>query len=383
MTPLGRILAETIRVEGPLTVERYMALALGHPIYGYYTTRDPLGAAGDFTTAPEISQMFGELLGLWAAEVWSSMGRPTVFRLIEIGPGRGTLMADALRAARLLPAFGKAADLHLVETSRPLCAAQARALAGSPAAPTWHDAIATVPEGPAIVIANELMDALPIRQFVRSQVGWHERLVGLDPDGRLAFGLAAEPDRRVHADGALGDVLEIGDAACALVGQIGTRLARDGGAALIIDYGYSGGGHRDTLQAVRAHAYTDPLDAPGEADLTAHVDFDALARVAEHAGVTVHGPASQGDFLRALGIEARAMRLAAASPASAAAIATALARLTGDDGMGMLFRTMAIADRHLSELPGLPHRHSGAPQASPELINADGAGWSEKLVVPS
>ena len=354
MTPLGRVVREIVEAEGPMAVERYMALALGHPTHGYYATRDPFGAAGDFTTAPEISQMFGELLGLWAVAVWDAAGRPTPFRLVEIGPGRGTLMADALRAARVVPAFLRAADLHLVETSPTLRAVQARTLGGADLRPTWHDALAAVPPGPTILLANELFDALPIRQWVCGRSGWHERLVGPGPDCGLAFGLAPEPDVRVRADGRPGDVMEVGEARLALAAELGSRLARDGGAALIVDYGHARSGFGDTLQAVRRHAFADPLAEPGEADLTAHVDFAALARAARRAGAAVHGPVPQGDFLRALGIEARAARLRAADPSAAGAVDLALDRLAGPDGMGTLFKAMAIAHPSVPALPGLP-----------------------------
>ncbi|NNM73516.1 class I SAM-dependent methyltransferase [Enterovirga sp. DB1703] len=332
-----------------------MALALGHPRLGYYVTRDPLGAAGDFTTAPEISQMFGELIGLWAAETWSLLGRPAPLRLVELGPGRGTLMSDALRAAGVLPGFREALTVHLVETSPALREAQARTLQPAGVAVTWHLQLAEVPPGPAIVIANEFFDALPIRQFVRARTGWHERMVGLGPDGALSFGLAPDPDPRLAAPGQPGDVLEVGEAGLAIAAEIGARLARGGGAALVIDYGHHRSGPGETLQSVRHHAFADPLAEPGEADLTAHVDFEALARAAARAGASVHGPESQGDFLRALGIEARAERLRrGASAEQAAEIGAALRRLTGPgpDGMGDLFKAVAFAQPGVTQLPG-------------------------------
>jgi SAM-dependent MidA family methyltransferase len=339
-----------------MTVERYMALCLGHPVYGYYRTRDPLGAQGDFTTAPEISQMFGELIGLWSAEVWRAMGEPSPVRLVELGPGRGTLMADALRAARVLPAFRSATAVHLVETSPALRARQEAALAPTRAAVSWHGDLAEVPDGPAIVVANEFFDALPIRQFVGTERGWCERLVGLS-EGGLALGLAPEPARDVPLPVRPGATLEWPAAGVALIGTLAARLAAQGGAALIIDYGHARSGFGDTLQAVRAHAYADPLADPGEADLTAHVDFAMLASAGRSAGATVHGPVLQGDFLRALGIDARAAAIRQrATPVQGDAIDAAVARLTGsgEGQMGELFKVLGLGAPDLPLLPGFP-----------------------------
>ncbi|MGA0596338.1 class I SAM-dependent methyltransferase [Enterovirga sp. CN4-39] len=354
MTPLEREIRSIIAAEGPITVERFMALALGHPRFGYYPTRDPLGAAGDFTTSPEISQMFGELLGLWAAETWSLMGRPPRVALVELGPGRGTLMADALRAARAMPGFPDALAIHLVETSPALRSAQERTLARSGHPVAWHDRFETVPEGPAIILANEFFDALPVRQFVRAERGWHERLVGLAQDDALAFGLAPDPDARIRIPGNAGEVIEINEPALAIVGQLAGRLSRDGGAALVIDYGHLRTAPGDTLQAVRSHQFADPLADPGEADLTAHVDFEALARICTQAGTRLHGPTTQGEFLRTLGIEARANQLKRrASPGQAAAIDAASRRLTDPTQMGTLFKVMAFSHPGLPSVPGL------------------------------
>ena len=355
MTRLAEELRTLIALEGPISVERYMALCLGHPVHGYYTTRDPLGAAGDFTTAPEISQMFGELIGLWAAEIWRMMGAPRPVHLVELGPGRGTLMADALRAARALPAFAAAAEVHLVETSPVLRAAQAGRLATGVRRVAWHASFTDVPPGPAIVIANEFFDALPIRQYELTERGWCERLVGLDNAGRLAFGLAAEPTSHIAAVGRPGDVLEWPAAAKALAAELAVRLAGEGGAALVVDYGSAKPCLGSTLQAVKRHAYTDPLGEPGEADLTAHVSFSELARAARDAGAAAHGPVPQARFLRALGIEARAAALARrASPNQAADIEAALTRLTGEgpEAMGTLFKALAITDPQLATPPG-------------------------------
>jgi NADH dehydrogenase [ubiquinone] 1 alpha subcomplex assembly factor 7 len=351
---LAAELRDLIALEGPISVERYMGLCLGHPVHGYYRKQDPFGAAGDFTTAPEISQMFGELLGLWAVETWSLMGSPATCLLVEIGPGRGTLMRDALRAAAIVPAARAAFAVHLVETSPVLRETQGKTLAGI-VNPVWHEAITTLPDGPAIVIANELLDALPIRQFVATTDGWRERLVGAANDGRLVFGLAREAHRDLAPPAPVGTVLEAPGAALSLMTTLAGRHARHGGAALFVDYGSARSGFGDTLQAVSRHAFADPLAEPGDADLTVHVDFARMACAAAEAGAATHGPASQGDFLRALGIEARAEALARrATPEQAAEITAALARLTqGGNGMGDLFHVFAVSHPDLTALPGL------------------------------
>ena len=360
MTPLLREIQAIVASEGPVGIDRYMAIALGHPVHGYYRSRDPLGAAGDFTTAPEISQMFGELLGLWAASVWMQMGRPAALVLAELGPGRGTLMADALRATARVPGFREACSVHLVETSPALRARQREALAGHDVA--WHERTEDLPGGPLLLLANEFLDALPIRQFVRVADGWHERVVGLGPDGALAFGLAPHTATDIAALPATeGAILETCPAAQAIVAALAERLVEQGGAALFVDYGPSRDGFGDTLQAVRSHGFADPLADPGEADLTAHVRFGALARSAARRGAATHGPEAQGRFLDALGIRTRAATLARdATAAQRAAIEAALARLTGAEAMGDLFKTFAIADPRLGPLPGLPPG-DGAP----------------------
>lgn len=354
MTPLGREIASLIVQEGPIDVARYMALCLSHPTHGYYATRDPFGLAGDFTTAPEISQMFGELLGLWCASVWAQMGQPARFTLVELGPGRGTLMADMLRAGKAAPGFREAADIVLVETSPTLRAVQASALqdAGVRWASTVDEALLPLP---AIVVANEFFDALPIRQFVRTPDGWRERLVGVDATGALAFGLAGEgPSDVALPERAVGSALEICPEALAIAARIGGHLASHGGAALAIDYGaaHSSG---DTLQAMKRHAFADPLGEPGEADLTAHVDFGALSAAARLSGAATMALVSQGELLVRLGLAARAERLSRnASEAQRADIAAAAARLTDPSptGMGALFKALAFADPRLGALPG-------------------------------
>ena len=355
MSALAALLRDIIAKDGPITVERYMAEALGHPAHGYYVTRDPLGAKGDFTTAPEISQMFGEMIGLWCVATWQRMGAPSSFVLAELGPGRGTLMADALRAARLEPRFLAAAKLHLVETSPALREKQRAALVAHN--PSWHGDFADVPGGPLLLVANEFFDALPIRQFERTASGWRERLIGAAQD-KFAFTLSTgEPDLLLPGDAPAGAVVETSPASQRIMRAVGERIARHGGAALAIDYGYvraeSAGAWGETLQALRGHQRHDPLDAPGEADLTAHVDFAALARAAREAGATAHGPLPQGLFLKALGIELRALRLARdATPEQRAAIDAALHRLTHADGMGLLFKALAVAHPSLGTPDG-------------------------------
>lgn len=338
-----------------------MALALGHPEHGYYRRADPLGQAGDFITAPEISQMFGELIGLWCAEVWRLMGAPGAFNLVELGPGRGTLMADALRATNVLPGFDAGAALHLIETSPALRRKQETALAGRPA--TWHDDFGSVPAGPAILIANEFFDALPVHQFVRTDEGWRERIVVLADDAddaRFAFALNRDrspaevliPDV-LRATAPAGSVVEVCPAAISTMTAIAERLAQHGGAALVVDYGHTAPGAGETLQAVRRHDFHDILESPGSADLTAHVDFSALAAAA-HPHAAVHGPATQGDFLRNLGIELRAGQLRQrATEAQRRDIDTALRRLIDPAEMGTLFKVLAVGDRDLAAPPGL------------------------------
>ena len=351
MTPLARILHQRIRDEGPISVADYMALCLGHPRHGYYMTRDPFGSGGDFTTAPEISQMFGELLGLWLAQAWVEAGAPDPVRLIELGPGRGTLMRDALRAMGRVPGLSPAASVHLVETSPTLRAAQRETLAATEGI-AWHDRLVEVPDGPVLLVANELFDALPVRQFMFTADGWHERLVGSD-GLRLGFGLSAEPIALPSAPpgASEGDVWEDGPARDALAAEIGARVAQ-GGAALLVDYGHAAPGFGDTLQAVRDHAYAPVLEAPGEADLTAHVDFAALARHAAAGGAVAHGPVEQGALLTALGLDARTQALARANPGRADEFAAARHRLAAPDEMGRLFKALALVAPGGSTPPG-------------------------------
>jgi NADH dehydrogenase [ubiquinone] 1 alpha subcomplex assembly factor 7 len=341
---LAQILAQRIRDYGPISVADYMAAASDR----YYATHDPFGPRGDFVTAPEVSQMFGELIGLSCAVTWRAMGAPARLMLVELGPGRGTLMRDALHAATLMPDFLAAVELHLVETSAALREAQQAALAAY--GPQWHATAEELPDGPMLLIANEFFDALPVRQFVRATEGWRERLVGLSGDD-FAFVLGTEA-ADIPAAAMPGTVREVSPAAIDLAARLGRRIAMQGGAALLIDYGY-GEGTGDTVQALRGHRRHDVLRDPGEADITAHVDFAAIAAAAASAGARIDGPTAQGDFLRRLGIEARAERLlASASPEEAATVAAGLRRLIDPDAMGRLFKVMAIADPALPPFPG-------------------------------
>lgn len=336
MTPLEQLIAETIAAEGPLAIDRYMALCLGQPQHGYYMTRDPIGAKGDFLTAPEISQVFGELIGVWVAEVWRIMGAPDPVALVELGPGLGTLMADMLRAVkRAAPGLAAAARVHLVETS-PVLEARQRQLLG--AAPQWHARLEDVPEGPAILVANEFFDAVPIRQIEKRQGRWHERVVGL-ADGRLALGLGPPVP---ETGGAEGEIREPAPARAAIARLIGERLARQPGAALIIDYGHLRSQAGDTLQAMRGHRFVPVTDSPGEADLTSHVDFEALAEALVAGGASAHPPLTQRRFLLAMGLEPRFAQLAAAADAPTRGIlARQQARLAEAAQMGNLFKVLA------------------------------------------
>lgn len=359
-TPLAREIEALIASEGPITLARYMELCLGHPRHGYYMTRDPLGATGDFITSPEISQMFGELLGLWVAEVWMRLGAPPDLALVELGPGRGTLIADALRAMTLVPALRTSVALHLVETSPVLRARQKATLATVNNLVAWHADLDAVPVAPFVVIANEFLDAIAVHQFEKRADGWHERLVGLDADGRLALGLSPEPAPpglipRAFLDAPLGAVFERAPRRETIVAALCERLRQAPGAALLIDYGHARSGPGDTFQAVRRHAFADPFEAPGEADLTSHVDFEALAAVARLKDVEIHGPMPQGAFLHALGIAPRAERLKRDKPPNVQAdVAHALTRLTGPDAMGRLFQVMALATPGLAPLAPFP-----------------------------
>ncbi|MDF2996529.1 MAG: hypothetical protein K0R27_2166 [Xanthobacteraceae bacterium] len=356
-TGLGYRLARDIAASGPLTVADYMERCLFDPEQGYYTNAEVFGAKGDFTTAPEISQMFGELLGLWAADIWLRLGRPSPFVLAELGPGRGTMMADALRATRIVPGFHDAMRVVLVEASEGLRARQAETLAVYPI--EWRANVAELPPGPLVALANEFFDALPIRQFVRTPDGLTERMVGIDANGRLAWGLRTGARLDAETEARLlrqppGTILEICPAGLAIAQMLAERVANGGGAVLAIDYGHAGG-FGDTFQALRSHAFDDPLAHPGAADLTAHVDFGALARTARAAGARAFGPIPQGTLLERLGLARRAERLKRdAAPETRAAIDAAAARLTAREArdMGELFKALAIVHPDMHEIAG-------------------------------
>jgi SAM-dependent MidA family methyltransferase len=352
MTALAAELAARIRASGPMSLADYMAACLMDPRHGYYATRDPFGAGGDFTTAPEISQMFGELIGLCLAQSWLDQGAPAPFVLAELGPGRGTLMADLLRATRGVPGFHAAMRPWLIEASPALRKLQAETLARDDIA--WADRIEALPEAPLFLVANEFFDALPIRQFQRDERGWRERVVGLDAD-RLTLGLGPETaladlDHRI-ADTRAGDIVETCAPGAAIAAGIGARIAAHGGAALLIDYG-DWRSLGDTFQAVAGHAPTDPLAAPGAADLTAHVDFEALARAATPAAHTRLAP--QGVFLDRLGIGARAEALARGLAGAALdSHLAAFRRLTDAQEMGTLFKVLGLYRPGTPPPPGL------------------------------
>lgn len=356
--PLEAEIRRRITAAGPMPVAEYMALCLFDHEHGYYTTRDPFGARGDFITAPEVSQMFGELIGLWVSAVWRQMGAPENVRLIELGPGRGTLMNDALRAVQIVPEFRAAVVVHLVEASPLLQAQQEKVLEGAGVPVFWHATLEEVPKGPSIIFANEFFDALPVNQAIKTDRGWHERRVQIDSADQLAFTIAPEPipyfqtllPPSMHAARA-GAIFEWRGDTVAM--DVGRRIADDRGAALVIDYGHIQTGLGETLQAVGQHAFADPMHAPGSLDLTAHVDFQALARAVEAMGAVGFGPIEQSQFLRRLGIEKRAAALKAKARRTTE-IDQALARLIGHErtAMGELFKVAAFAHRSVGVPPG-------------------------------
>jgi NADH dehydrogenase [ubiquinone] 1 alpha subcomplex assembly factor 7 len=343
MTPLEIVICDLIATDGPMRLDRFMALCLGHPQHGYYVTRDPLGAEGDFITAPETSQVFGELIGIWAAGAYVAMGEPPRVNLVELGPGRGTLMADMLRTiSKISPGLAAAAVLHLVETS-PVLRARQRQLLGAGA--SWHMSLEEVPKAPMILVANEFFDAIPIRQFEMHGGLWHERMIGLQ-DGRLARGLSAPV---AGPEGRDGDIAEFAPAREAIARNIGERLARHPGAALIIDYGHLTSAPGDTLQAMRKHSFTEVIERPGECDLTSHVDFEALSHALWETGATVHPAMTQRAFLLAMGLEARFERLSQrADLLVAQTLKRQMMRLVDENQMGNLFKVLAATS------PGMP-----------------------------
>lgn len=355
-TPLAARLRQRIAETGPVSVADYMAACLGDESHGYYRTRDPLGLRGDFITAPEISQVFGELIGLWCLLAWRGMDRPSPFHLAELGPGRGTLMADAMRAAAIDQDFIAASRIELVETSPVLRKSQQTLLAAH--APRWRERLEDAPDGPLIVVANEFLDALPVRQLVRRDGSWRERCVALDGDA-LAFCLGGDALREpatMPADAAdaagEGDIVELRPQAEEVIAELGRRAGLNPVAALFIDYGHARSAPGDTLQALAEHGYADPLDAPGEQDLTAHVDFAALARAAEDAGLAADGPIGQGEFLMKLGLAQRCESLMRkASAPQREAIESGARRLADPERMGALFKALCIRGRDVPTPP--------------------------------
>ena len=343
MTPLEVLISELIATDGPMRLDHYMGLCLGHPQHGYYVTRDPLGREGDFVTAPEVSQVFGELIGIWAAGAFVAMGEPARVNLVELGPGRGTLMADMLRTiGRVSPALAAAAVMHLVETSPVLRTRQRQAV--GPGA-SWHMTLKEVPNAPMILVANEFFDAIPIRQIERRRGLWHERVIGLE-QGRLARGLSGPV---LGPEGRDGDVLELAPARDVIASQIGQRLSRHAGAALIIDYGHLTSAPGDTLQAMRRHGFADVTERPGECDLTSHVDFQALGRALTEGGADILRPMTQRDFLLAMGLEQRFQRLELrADMMVTSTLRRQMARLADENQMGNLFKVLAATS------PGMP-----------------------------
>jgi NADH dehydrogenase [ubiquinone] 1 alpha subcomplex assembly factor 7 len=360
LSPLHTEIKRLIRASGPMPVWRYMDQCLSHPQHGYYISRDPLGREGDFTTAPEVSQMFGELLGLWAASVWKAIGSPQLFRLIEIGPGRGTMMSDALRALRVLPPLYQTLSVHMIEINPVLREKQKATLTGLRNV-TWHEHIDDVPEGPSVIFANEYFDVLPIHQMVRRETGWHERVISLDDEENFVYGLAPDPTPGFEAlvpplvaAAPIGAIFEW--RSDTEIMTLARRVRDQRGAALIIDYGHVRSDVGDTFQAIARHSFADPLKTPGLADITAHVDFDSLSRAAEAVGARAHGPVTQGDFLQRLGIETRALTLMQkASHEVSEDISNGLKRLVGGGraGMGSLFKVLGISDPDIAMLAGL------------------------------
>ncbi len=343
MTPLEEIIRRLIITEGPMRLDRYMALCLGHPQHGYYMTRDPLGERGDFITAPEVSQVFGELIGVWCIAAWMAMDQPASFNLVELGPGRGTLMSDMLRAARRAsPEFAKAASVRMVEMSPVLRATQ---MASHDGQATWHERIEVVPEGPTILVANEFFDAIPIRQFECKQGRWFERMMGI-VDDKLSIGLAPAS---LALPGEDGDIIETAAARDVISEAIGSRLARHPGVALIIDYGHLASSPGDTLQAMRQHKYVPLPEAPGECDITSHVDFEALGKALSAGGATTLPAITQRAFLLAMGLEQRSAALSSrAGEPGRNLLERQMTRLAGEDQMGNLFKVLAATSPGLT-----------------------------------
>lgn len=356
-------LRDRIRQTGPVSIATFMMEALFDPTEGFYATKDPIGAGADFITAPEISQMFGELMGLFAAQTWLDMGSPATVQLVEMGPGRGTMLADALRAARTVPGFMDAARINLIEASAALKAVQAQSLGPTGAQIRWVDRLEVVPAGPTIVLANEFLDCLPVRQAIRHKDQWCERMVGLDADDK-AFVFVMGPPLGVDADlvppglrtAPEGSLVELRPGDRQVAAQLGARFAEHPGRALFIDYGPAASEIGDTLQAVRAHKKVPPLAEPGTADLTARVDFASFLAAATEQDLVGYGPVAQGEFLLSLGIEARAAALSQRAPDQRTTIARQLWRLTDPEQMGTLFKLVCLDSRDLPLPPGFAAR---------------------------
>lgn len=348
MDNLRDVIKAHLHHQGPMDLETFWTLCLAHPKYGYYITRDPLGAGGDFTTAPEISQLFGEMIGVFVADFWLRIGSPEKFYLTECGPGRGSLMADLLRATAHVNDFHQAAHIHLIETSLALREKQKEKL--SAYSVTWHNDVSGVPsDAPVIILGNEFLDALPIRQAVFQDGVWRERRIGLEGD-TLVFGLGGAVAGEDMPDGTEGDIFEFSPVRRAVWSNICDRVKAQGGAALMVDYGHLHTAVGDTFQAVKCHAFADVLTEPGEADLTSHVDFGELAKIAAAKDLSVFGPLEQGDFLRQMGIEVRAKMLAQKSlPDRAEEILAGLRRLTDSDQMGCLFKVIGAVGEAISK----------------------------------
>lgn len=345
-TELGALIRAEIVQRGPITIDRYMALCLGHPVHGYYIKQDPFGPEGDFTTAPEISQIFGDMVGLWCLNAWQDMGRPGEFLLVECGPGRGTLMADVLAIGAKDPAFVASVRPVLVETSPLLRRVQGETLADAPARPSWCENVDELPALPAIFVGNEFFDALPMRQFQFEEDRWFERMIGLDAEGRLCLGLLAADwfsPMPSFPDPQEGDVCEFAPVRENIMRRIATHIKTHDGAALFFDYGHLESGYGDTFQAVRDHNFCSIFDYPGDADLTSHVDFMALAEVAAECGLQ---PAlgEQGAFLMACGAKIWTEKLKQNAPEGGGALDAQLHRLCGErsQDMGRLFKVLIL-----------------------------------------
>ena len=362
MSEAAQHLAKLIELEGPIPISTFMQIALAHPKHGYYPAHAAIGVDGDFITAPEVSQLFGELVGVWVLQSWLDLEQPLDWQLIELGPGRGTLMSDILRTLKLRPWSLDGVQLHLVETSKPLRATQRETLGPMAMGALWHENIDSIPSGPAILVANEFFDALPIRQFIKLKGIWNERRVTLDETSSERdppFRFVAEPtlfdvehEVPLARTAANGEVVELSSQSRSIAATIGKRLASERGRALIIDYGYAQERHGDTLQALSKHTKLDPLERIGQTDVTAHVDFASIGVAAEHEGARAYGPITQREFLSALGIRARLAALSkAASPAQRQRLERGAERLTSPGEMGDLFRVLVLSSPQLPAPP--------------------------------